>query len=257
MRKWIAGFVLCLSLLLAGCGGGGSGDAPVASPEPRPTAANGAASAGAASLAPEAANAFGDLPTLMLTGEADLRTFEILPDQSKAVYIVDEELFADATRKYGLEVGKAKVTGATRDVDGTFQIDLANKAIGAIRFAVYLPSLRTDQRLRDGWIRDNALESSRFPLAVFIATGIRGAPADYEQGTVAEFQMLGDLTVREITVPTVWDVSATLSGDTLTGIAETRLRMTDFGFQPPDFANTLTVQDEFTVRLEFVAQAQQ
>jgi len=33
----------------------------------------------------------------------------------------------------------------------------------------------------------------------------------------------------------------------------TRLRMTSLGFDPPDFANTLTVQDEFTVQIDFVA----
>jgi polyisoprenoid-binding protein YceI len=68
--------------------------------------------------------------------------------------------------------------------------------------------------------------------------------------------MLGDLTIREVTQPVIFDVSATLNGDTATGVATADLRMTDFGIEPPNFANTLTVADEFSVEVEFTAREQ-
>ena len=204
-------------------------------------------------LTEAAASAFMQLPAVSLDEGQSLRTFHIVPAQTKATYVVDEELFADATRKYGLAVGKTKVIGETNDVEGLLQIDLSVSTIGANRFVVYLPTLRTDQTLRDGWIRENALESDRFPLAIFIATQIHGAPEKYQAGDQASFRLEGELTMRGTALPAVWDVSARLQNDSIAGTIETRLRMTDLGFDPPNFANTLTVQDEFTVRIDFVA----
>ena len=235
----LARILLILTALLVSCGG----DDATATPNPAQQA-----------LTAEAAVSFAQLPPLNLGAAEGVRTFHIVPGQSKVFYIVDEELFADATRKYGLAVGKTQVIGSTWDVDGLLQLDLATNAIGTNRFAVYLPTLQTDQHLRDTWVRDNALESNRFPLAVFRATEIQGAPQSYQQGTAAHFQLVGTLTIRAIDLPVVWAVTASLRDNTITGSAETRLRMTDFGFEPPHFANTLSVQDEFGVRIEFVAE---
>jgi polyisoprenoid-binding protein YceI len=207
-------------------------------------------------LSAEAAEAFAQLPAVSLDEGQALRTFHVDPTQSKAAYIVNEELFAGATSKYGLAIGKTQVIGETQDVVGLLQLDLSGSAIGANRFAVYLPTLRTDQKLRDGWIRQNALQSDRFPVAEFVATQIIGGPQNYREGENARFQLAGELTLRGITLPTVWDLSASLRDGKISGRVETRLRMTDLGFDPPNFANTLTVADEFTVRIDFVAKEQ-
>ena len=207
-------------------------------------------------ISAEAAAAFEELEPITMNEQEGWRTFRIIPGESKAVYIVDEELFAGATSKYGLAVGNTEVVGETQDLEGLFQIDLSRPAIGSNRFAVYLPTLRTDQVLRDGWIRENALESKRFPLAVFAAERVLEGPGNYQEGVETRFQLEGDLTLRGITLTTVWDVAARLGENTIRGTLQTRLRMTDLGFNPPNFANTLTVQDEFTVRIDFVAHEQ-
>ena len=205
------------------------------------------------SLSGEAAAAFGGLPEVDLSESEALRTFLVDPAQSKAAYIVDEEFFAEATSKYGLEVGKYKVAGETQDVVGVMQLDPSGATIGPNRFAVYLPTLQTDQKLRDGWIRENALESEKFPLAILVAREIVNAPEGYTDGAWASFQLEGELTLRGVTLASVWEVNARLQDGTIEGSLESRMRMTDLGFEPPNFANTLTVQDEFTVRIEFVA----
>ena len=242
--------LLVVALMAAGCGRRDSPATEGVSPE-SPSEQVDAPSDG--TLSDEAAAAFGELPPVELNENSGLRTFEVDPARSKATYIVDEEFFADATRKYGLEVGKYKVTGETQDVAGVIQLDLSGAAVGANRFAVYLPTLQTDQKLRDGWIRENALKSDEFPLALFVAEEIRDAPQGYQEGDTARFQLEGELTLRGAALPAVWDVSASLQDGTIEGSMETRLRMTDLGFDPPNFANTLTVQNEFTVRIEFFA----
>lgn len=193
------------------------------------------------------------LPTPALSSAEGMRTFTLVPGESKAFYVMDEEFFAGALRKYNIAIGQSKTVGSTDQVQGVLQLDLENATLGSNQFTVNLPSLETDQRLRDEWIRENALESETYPLATFVATEIRNAPTNYQEGSEARFQLAGEITIREITQPVVFDVSATLDGDTLRGTAEAALKLTDFEIEPPDFAGTLTVLDDFMVRVEFVA----
>lgn len=251
MKPNLQHLLLLFALLIAaGCGGRDSSPADSGGQESSSTQAESAADQ---ILSPEAAAAFAELSSVELEDSGALRTFRIDPASSSAAYIVDEEFFAEAKRKYGLEAGKAKVIGETQDVTGVLQIDLPGASIGPNRFAVYLPTLHTDQKLRDGWIRENALESDRYPVALFVATQIHDAPLNYQEGETVRFQLEGDLTLRGLSLPSRWSVEANLNDGTISGSLETRLRMTDLGFDPPNFANTLTVQDEFTIRIEFVA----
>ena len=250
--KSLTYFLLLTILLAAGCFNRRSGPAPNASTPSAPPQE--AEPSDIVTVSADAAAAFAELKPVTVSEEELWRTFRIVPAESKAAYVVDEELFAGAASKYGLEIGKTKVIGESQDLDGLFQIDLSHSAIGPNRFAVFLPTLRTDQVLRDGWIRENALESDRFPLAVFVARKVIEGPATYLEGEETTFQLEGDLTMRGITLSATWEVSARLDGSTISGTMQTRLRMTELGFDPPNFANTLTVNDEFAILIDFVAQ---
>jgi polyisoprenoid-binding protein YceI len=148
--------------------------------------------------------------------------------------------------------------GATQELEGRLQLNLADlrAALGENNFTVKLNTLATDQSLRDQWIRENGPTFNQYPLAIFQASAIEGAPAEYTEGQAASFKLVGDITIREITKPATFDVTATLTGDTLTGQATTRLKMSDFGIDPPNFANTLTVADEFGIEVQFTAKEQ-
>ncbi len=96
--------------------------------------------------------------------------------------------------------------------------DLA-AALGDNRFHADLSLLESDQALRDQWIRENGPQFGVYPDAVFIASAIEGAPSSYTEGEEVSFRLLGDLTIREITQPATFEVSATLDGTTLSGSA--------------------------------------
>ncbi len=196
------------------------------------------------------------VPTVAVSLDAGMQTFTIVPEESSASYVANEDLFQGALDKYNLPLGNSTVTGTTNDVNGTLQIDLAAAELGDSQFTVDLVSLATGQNQRDSWIRDNALESNTYPVALFVPTQIVNPPADYQPGQEATFQLVGDMTIRDITNPLTFDVTATLSGDTIQGFGEAKSNMTDWGFDPPSFAGTLTVKDEFTIRIDFVARAQ-
>jgi len=169
-----------------------------------------------------------------------------------------DRFFAGALEKLGIEVGKQDIVGSTGQIEGQLALNLddLSAALGENRITVNLPTLATTESDRDEWLRKNGLQSRKFPIAEFVADTIEGAPTAYADGDEVRFQLLGTLTVREIAQPATFDVTARLVGDTIQGMAETDLLMTSFGIDPPNFANTLTVEDEFTVRVDFTAQAE-
>lgn len=243
--------ILLAAILIASCRGRGS--EPPAVDAPPSESPSESKTPHQDAISDRAAAAFARLDPVRFQQGESWRVFRIEAGASNAAYVVDEELFADASRKYGLEVGKTVVVGETQDVMGLMQIDLAQRSVGGNRFVVFLPTLRTDQKLRDAWIRENALESDRFPLAIFVAERLLEAPDTYREGDEVSFQLEGELEIRGTSLHAVWDVTASLTGSTIRGSMQTQLQMTTLGFDPPNFANTLTVQDEFTVRINFVA----
>ena len=183
------------------------------------------------------------------------RRFVVVSEASTAAYVVNEEFFAGALAKYGIDPGKTEVIGSTQAIQGELRFNLADpaNALVAGRFAVNLPSLATTRSQRDEWIRDNALESNKYPTAQFIATAIENAPTSYTDGEEVTFQLVGDLTIRDVTNSTTFTVTATLEGDTLSGVATTNILMTDFGFDPPEIVGFMKSENDVLVTLQFVA----
>lgn len=185
-----------------------------------------------------------------------LHTYTIVPSASNAAYLVDEEFFAGALAKLGIEAGLADVVGRTQEFEGQFTINFDDLSAleGTNQFTVKLNTLTTDQSRRDNWIRTNGPQFNAYPLAEFTATGLAGSPENYTEGEEVQFKLLGDLTIREVAQPVTFDVTAKVEGNTVTGVAMADLKMTDFGIEPPSFVNTLSVANQFRVRVEFTAQ---
>jgi polyisoprenoid-binding protein YceI len=189
-----------------------------------------------------------------VTPTGAMRIFAIMPEASEVSYRVQEEFFDGAVMRLGKLLGLTETVGKTNQIEGEVQLDLnQTNPLVAGDFAVNISALTSDDRRRDQRIREQWLESNAFPIARFRATGVEGFPASYQEGEVVAFTLHGEMTIRTVTQPVVFDVSAQLAGDTLTGSAVTRLRMSDFGFEPPSMAGLFTVADEVTVTVTFTA----
>lgn len=224
--------LILLSLILAACGG-----TAVTPPAPTPTTEP----APVQEAAPSEAS-------------AGTRTFIVDPTQSQASYIVNEEFFADALGKLGIAAGKKVVIGTTPGVTGEIQLNFDNpELVEAAQFTVDMSGLKTDQDRRDEWLGDNAIEYNAFPQATFVMNSVSGLPDNIAEGTELTFQLIGDLTVRDVTQSVTFDVTAVLTNDTIQGTATLPINMTDFNVTPPDFANTLTVADAFTIEVTLLA----
>lgn len=186
------------------------------------------------------------------------QTYVIDASASTAYYIVQEEFFADALSKYGIPAGLGDTIGSTQAIEGSFTLNWSDLSatLGENTFSVDLSTLSSDQGLRDGWMRTSGPNFGRYPDAIFVASSIEGAPDSYTLGEEVTFNMVGELTVREITQPATFVVTAALANGVVTGVADANVTMSDFGIDPPNFANTLTVADDFVIRVEFTARAQ-
>ena len=229
-----------LVTMLAACGPSPASAPPAAEPTAAP----------AATEAPAAATD-GELPTGQVV-------YVIVPEESSASYIADEEFFGLALGKYGIPEGLVDTVGTTSAIEGQFELnwDDLNAPLGENTFTVDLSTLESNQGLRDQWIRENGPEFGTFPTATFVAESLEGAPTSYTQGEEVNFKMVGQLTIRETTKPATFDITAKLENGTVTGTGTSALKMTDFGITPPDFANTLTVADDFQVKIDFTARQQ-
>jgi polyisoprenoid-binding protein YceI len=178
------------------------------------------------------------------------QTFVILPEESSASYQIREK-FADIAEL-------VSPVGVTRGVTGEIRLNWGPPPnLEAMTVQVNLTGLDTGEPDRDEKLYDNWLITREFPSAVFTATGLKDGPARYNEGEEATFVLSGDMTIRDVTRPVDFQVTARVVGATLTGQAETRIRMTDFGIRPPDVLGFVKVEDEVLVRAEIKAVAEE
>jgi polyisoprenoid-binding protein YceI len=260
-RTLILTLLLLTALLVAACGGAAApapaAEAPAAeAPAAEAPAAEAPAEEAAAEEAPVAESpaeqaAAEEAPAAEepATEGATTRTFAIAPDATTAQYAVEEEFF-------GQDLGFVTAIGRTQTIDGQidFAVDGATLQDVNGTFNVDLRTLTSDRSRRDSLIRERWLESDRYPMATFTATGVSDLPADAALGQEVAFKLTGDMTIREVTNPWTWDITANLDGSTLTGTATSFFFMKDFGFDPPAIANILEVTDGVTVTVDFTAQ---
>jgi polyisoprenoid-binding protein YceI len=118
---------------------------------------------------------------------------------------------------------------------------------------VDLTQLKSDESRRDNFIKNDTLQTSRFPTATFVANAIQGLPMPLPTSGQATFQLLGDLTVHGVTKPVTWQVTAQFADTTISGSATTSVKITDFGMTPPKAGPVLSIEDALSLELTFTA----
>jgi polyisoprenoid-binding protein YceI len=183
------------------------------------------------------------------TVSGSTKTFRIVPAQSEASYDVQEQFLNQPL--------PSRAVGKTSTISGDFQLGTSGSTpqLQSNRFTVDLRTLESDQRRRDQFIREQWLESNRYPNAEFVATSIEQAPAQVVDGQPVSVKISGNMTIHDTTKPVTFDTQATVNGNTITGTATTFLLMRDFGFDPPEVLGVLKVQDGVNLTVRFTAQA--
>ena len=185
------------------------------------------------------------------TPASGTQRFVIVPGESQVSYRVGE-VFINQGNRFNVALG------TTNAIRGEILIDRGtprNSRLGPI--TVDISRFQSDSVRRDNAIRDRWLESSRFPTAEFTPTSIEGLPEAYTDGRELNLHVTGNLKIREVTRPTKFAVTLWLQGTALTGVGNTTIRMTDFGFDPPSIFGILRAEDEAKLEFRFVARPAQ
>lgn len=173
--------------------------------------------------------------------------FDIAQADSEVRFIINEVLNG----------APKTVVGATDQVAGEIAIDLddpSKSQVGAI--VVNARTLTTDNDFRNRAIKNRILSTDNYEFVTFTPTEIVGLPVTIPVGESFAFQMVGDLTVRDVTAQVTFDVTVTPISETqLEGVASTTILYGDFNLTIPEVPSVAGVDDEVRLEIEFVAAA--
>ncbi|HEU5318852.1 MAG TPA: YceI family protein [Chloroflexota bacterium] len=210
--------------------------ATTAPPAPPASTAAAVATNGPAPAAPAAASSAG----------AAAVTFRVRQDDSKATFRVREQLA-------GRQLPNDAI-GTTTNVSGQLALSPEGALVpGASKITVDVTSLATDNRMRDQFIKQNTLQTQRFPTAEFVPTRTEGLPNPLPASGEHTFKLIGLMTVKGVQKEVTWDVTARRAANELLGKATTAVTFGDFGMQPPRVASVLSITDEIRLELDLAA----
>ena len=172
------------------------------------------------------------------------RRFVLATDGNEARYRVRERLM-------GHDLDNDAV-GTTKDITGRLFVDAQGHVVrDSSRIVVTLTNLTSDQARRDGFVKRRTLQVDSFPTATLVPTAFRGGTGTLPTSGTATFELLADLTVRGVTRPTVWKVTARADGGAVTGTAVTTFTFKDFSLDQPRVPVLLSVADTITLEYDF------
>ena len=186
-------------------------------------------------------------PTAEATPELDGGlAMSIVPGRSSAAFRVNEQL-----------VGKdlpGDAIGSTAAVSGVIAIGADGEVdAGQSRIVVDLNGLRSDNGMRDTYVRRTILDVDAYPNAVFIPSRAEGLPFPLPDSGAVSFRLIGDLTIHGTSREVAWDVNARRTATEVSGTANTTVTFSDFGLEPPSVAAVLSVSDEIRLEIALVA----
>ncbi len=163
---------------------------------------------------------------------------------SEARYRVREQLA-------GVEFPNDAV-GVTKALSGEIVLDDAGAVVPSrSKISVDLRTLKSDRERRDGYIQRRTLETEQHPMAELVVTGIQGLPATLPTTGALALTLTGNLTIRGVTRPTTWQVTATAGADGYRGSAKTTFTFAEFELTKPRVAVVMSVDDQIALELDF------
>lgn len=184
-------------------------------------------------------------PLTNVNPEATL--FEIDTTESTVQFTLDELLR-----------GQPKtVIGLTNQATGQIALDPADPAtaqVGVINIGAR--TFYTDNEFRNEALHSFILASADFPFIIFKPTAINGLPETIVPGETAVFDINGDLTIKDVTRPVTFTVTAVLASPTrLEGSASASIIRRDFGLAIPNAPGVADVGETVSLAIDFVATA--
>jgi polyisoprenoid-binding protein YceI len=149
--------------------------------------------------------------------------------------------------------GKPKlVVGTTTQIAGDIAITNSHVDFGEIK--IDARTLETDSSQRNAalnrFILKTGTAGNEYITFKQISNDFKGT---IKEGEEAAFTATGDLTISGVTKIQRFTITMKLSGDTLTGRAQIKIKRSDFGLSIPNLSFIANVDDEFPVTIDITA----
>ena len=136
-----------------------------------------------------------------------------------------KELFGDTVLKH-------EVVARTPSVNGSLTI--AHGRVTAVVVSADVSRLASDRDARDSYIRDNGLQSDKFPTARFTLTAPIALPPHIAKGALVHARATGTMLLHGVTRPVTFAVDARWNGPTIDVVGTAPILLRAFGIVPPD-----------------------
>ncbi len=180
-----------------------------------------------------------DMPVEVSAGGV---TYGLVPERSEANYRITEQLANNDLPNDAVGKTSAMSGSITIRADGT--IDTATS-----QFTVDLSTLTSDRDMRDNYVRRNILDTTQYPEAVFVPTAITGLSMPFPESGSVNFQVTGDLTIKDVTHPVTWDVTGEVANGEATGKATTSFTFETFNLPQPSVPIVLSLEDNIILEV--------
>lgn len=180
------------------------------------------------------------------TAAASAGGFDILSDRSEAAYFADEKLASLSL--------PSTAKGVTKQISGQFHLQASGlDPSKESKFTVDLRRLTSSESRRDQRVQD-ALQTSRFPNATFVAKSLSGPVSSLNASADTDLKLTGTLEIKGVQKEVTWDVKAKRDGNVLTALATVNFRYADFGVTAPNIAGFVSVEEDVTLQVQITAQ---
>lgn len=144
--------------------------------------------------------------------------------------------------------GVNTAVGRAHDVTGLLEID--GPSIIAVDITVDMRTLRSDDVRRDRVLREQALETDRFPTATFRLA----EPIDVDLGAEATFATVasGDLTLHGVTNRVRIPIEARIESGQIVVVGRFEIVLDDYDIEEPSYYRLLSIGDVATVEIQLV-----
>ncbi|MCO5173470.1 MAG: YceI family protein [Trueperaceae bacterium] len=167
------------------------------------------------------------------------------PTASQASFLIGENLLG----RENTAVGTTNVVTGGVSIDGDDPTALSFQV-----FTVDVSTVTTDDRMRDGQIRNNILQTNRAGNATvtFAPASVEGLELPLVAGTTQTVRLTGDLTIKGVTRTVVFDLDLEVVSDgELRGTASTVVKLTDFDISVPRVPLVARVDEDVQLVLDF------
>lgn len=183
------------------------------------------------------------LVTALGLGAASAESFAVDASLSEVRYRVTEQLA-------GVSFPNDAV-GVTSAVSGTIDLTDTGQIGAGAQITVEVSGLTSDERRRDGFVRDNLLQARRHPVVTFSPTQVTGLSLPLG-ADAAEVTITGDLTVKGVTRQVTWQGTVRVEDGLIRLSAATTFTFADFELSKPRVALVLSVDDDITLEVDLV-----